>query len=97
MSFLGIICCLIGLIRGKTPARRILSLLFSKISETVFFAVLLLAGFYVFYYHLEYGRHQLEVLVYFVSTTVRLLFVLPRISKEIDDIWRAVDDPNGSD
>lgn len=97
MSFLGVICCVIGLVRGRVPARHIGSIFFSKISETVFFALLLFAGFYIFYYRLECGKNHLEVLVYFISTTVRLLYVLPRISTEIDEVWRAVNEPDPRD
>ena len=93
LSFLGVVCCIIGLFKAKVPARYILSVLFSKVSETVFFGLLLFTGFYVFYFRLDFGKSQLEVLVYFISTTVRLLYVLPKISEEIDAIWRAVNEP----
>lgn len=90
MAFLGIVCCLIGLPRSSNSRLRILNLLFSRITETVFSGLLLIAGFYVLYYHLECGKTELEVLVYFISAMVRMGFVLPQLSKKIDDIWRSV-------
>ena len=94
ISFLGVICCIIGFFKARTPVRHILSVLFTKISETVFFGLLLFTGFYIFYFRLEFGKSELEVLVYFISTTVRLLYVLPKISEEIDAIWRSVNEPD---
>ena len=94
IAFLGVICCLIGLFRAPTARRHILNLLFSKITETLFFGLLLFSGFYILYHRLDCGQTELEVLVYFISAMVRLFFVLPQISKEIDTIWRSV---NGSD
>ena len=94
LSFLGVVCCIIGFFKAKVPARDILNVLFTKVSETVFYGLLLFTGFYVFYFRLEFGKSELEVLVYFISTTVRLLYVLPRISEEIDAIWRSVNEPD---
>jgi hypothetical protein len=94
ISFLGVICCIIGLFKARTPVRHILNILFTKISETVFFGLLLFTGFYTFYFRLEFGQSELEVLMYFISTTVRLLYVLPKISEEIDAIWRSVNEPD---
>lgn len=94
IAFLGIICCLIGLFRSPTARRKILNILFSKITETVFFGTFLVTGFYILYHHLECGRTETEVLVFFVSAMVRLFVVLPQISTEIDNIWSLVD---GSD
>lgn len=90
VAFLGIVCCLIGLPRSPNSRLHILNLLFSKITESVFFGLLLFAGFYILYHHFECGKTELEVLVYFISAMVRLFFVLPQLSKKIDDIWRSV-------
>ena len=94
IAFLGTICCLIGFSRTTSAHRHIFNLLFSKITETIFYALLLFAGFYVLYHHFKCGRTELEVLVYFISAMVRLIIVLPRISKEIDDIWNLVNGPD---
>lgn len=94
ISFLGVICCIIGLFKARVPVRHILTVLFAKVSEAVFFAMLLFTGFYVFYFRLEFGKSEPEVLVYFISTTVRLLYVLPKISEEIDAILRSVNEPD---
>ena len=93
IAFLGIICCHIGFFRACTARWHILNLLFSKITETIFYGLLLFAGFYILYLRLDCGQTQLEILVYFISAMVQLFFVLPRISKEIDDIWRSVNGP----
>ena len=93
ISFLAVIYCFIALIRAKSPVRHILSVLFTKASETIFFGLLLFTGFYIFYFRLAFGKSELEVLVYFISTTVRLLYVLPKISEEIDAILRSVNEP----
>ena len=96
ISFLGVICCVIGVFKAQSSIQHILSVLFTRVSETVFFGLLLFTGFYIFYYRLEFGRKEMEVLVYFISTTVRLIYVLPRISREIDKIWRSVNGPDGN-
>ena len=90
VAFLGVVCCIIGLPKAPTSRLHILNLLFSKITETIFFGLLLLAGFYILYQRFGCGQTELEVLVYFISAMVRLFFVLPQISKKIDDIWRSV-------
>lgn len=94
ISFLAVICCIIALIRARTPIRHVFSVLFTKVSETIFFGLLLFTGFYIFYFRLDFGKSELEVLVYFISTTVRLLYVLPKISEEIDAILRSVNGPD---
>lgn len=90
VAFLGVVCCLIGLPRSPASRLHILNLLFSKVTETVFFGLLLVAGFYILYHQLGCGKTEMEVLVYFISAMVRLFFVLPQLSKKIDDIWRSV-------
>lgn len=90
ISFLGIVCCLIGLIRRKQLSRNILILLWTKLSEAVFFFLILFAGFYILYYRLAYGKTKTEIFVYLISATVRLFFVLPQIPRALDDIWNRV-------
>jgi hypothetical protein len=94
ISFLGIVCCLIGLFRRKRPSRNILYLLWSKLSEAVFFFLILFTGFYILYYRLAYGKTKIEIFVYLISATLRLFFVLPQISRVLDDIWHRVMGPD---
>lgn len=94
ISFLGIVCCLIGLFRRKQPARNILFLLWTKLSEAVFFFLILFVGFYILYYRLPYGKTSTEILVYLISVTIRLFFVLPKIPGALDDIWNRVMGPD---
>jgi hypothetical protein len=94
ISFLGIVCCLIGLFRRKRPSRNILYLLWSKLSEAVFFFLILFTGFYILYYRLAYGKTKIEIFVYLISATLRLFFVVPQISRVLDDIWHRVMGPD---
>jgi len=89
MSFLGILCCVMSFFRVKLPVKDLFSLLFSKVTETIFFSMLLVVGFYFFYNRLSWGKTEMEVFVFFISATVRLVFVLFQIPKAIDDAWNA--------
>ena len=92
ISFLGLVYCFIGLIRNGNRGKLILMVIWSRVSEVVFFAVLLTFGFYILYFRLPLGRTIPETLVYFLSTAVRMLFLLPCTSKLIDDVIREVDE-----
>ena len=89
MSFLGIVCCTMSFFRVKLPPKELFGLLFSKVTETIFFSTLLVLGFYVFYHRLHWGKTEMEALVFFISAMVRLVFVLFQIPKAIDDAWNA--------
>ena len=93
MSLLGLLCCAIGIVRNRAAFNRIMVILFSMVSETVFYGLLLILGFYFLYFHQGYGKSRMEVIIFLLSASVRLLMVLPTISKEIDRMWIAVMEP----
>ena len=94
ISFLGIIYCLFGIVRRRNHVISILPIAFSKISEVLFFGLILFSGFYIFYHRLGLGRTTAEALVYLVSAGVRMFFVIPKISAAIDDFIKEVDGAN---
>ena len=96
MSLLGLLCCAIGILRNRAAFNRIMVILFSMVSETVFYGLLLILGFYFLYFYQGYGKSRMEVMVFLLSASVRLLMVLPTISKEIDRMWIAVMEPESS-
>lgn len=96
MSLIGLLCCAIGIVRNRTAFNRIMVFLFSTVSETVFYGLILILGFYFLYFYHGYGKSRMEVIVFFLSASVRLLMVLPTISKEIDRMWLAVMEPESS-
>ena len=96
MSFLGLLCCAIGIVRNRAAFNRILAILITTVSETVFYGVILTLGFYFLYFYQGYGKSRLEVMVFLLSASVRLLLVLPTISNEIDRMWIAVMEPESS-
>ena len=99
LSFLGVICCIIGLFKSKVPARYILSVLFTKVSETVFFGLILFTGFYVFYYRLEFGKSELlsttELVQLGYDIVIYPVTALRLANKAIEDGLRHLRD-NGS-
>ena len=97
ISFLGILCCVIGFFRTSAPAKKLLSVSFNRISESLFFFLLLFAGFFIIYRHLQYGQTQIEVLIFFLSATVRMIFILPRLNGSINEIWEIAERPNKKD
>ena len=94
LCFLGSIYSFALLVRNRFAKRKMWSVLVSKVSETLFFAALLYAGFMVFYRYLAWGQTRTEVLVYLVSATVCLAIVLPRASTKIDDMLRMIHHPD---
>jgi hypothetical protein len=97
ISFLGILCCAVGFFRANVPAKKLLSISLNRISESFFFFLLLFSGFYLIYHHLEYGQTQMEVFIFFVSATVRMIFILPRLNGLINEIWEIAERPNEKD
>ena len=97
ISFLGIICCGIGFLRTSAPAGKLLSVSFNRISESIFFFLLLFSGFYLIYHHLQYGQTQMEVFIFFLSATVRMIFILPRLNGSINRIWEIAEKPDKKD
>jgi len=92
ISFLGVIYCIFGTVRYRILSISILQIAFSKISELLFFGLILFLGFYLFYFRLGLGRTTSEALVYLISTSVRLFYVIPRLSSAIDEFMKEVDE-----
>jgi hypothetical protein len=92
VSFLAIIYGIGCLARRRVSMALIFQILVNKITEVVFYGLLLFLGFYLFYFRLGLGRTPAETMVFLVSTSVRLFFVIPRLSAAIDDFMREVDD-----
>jgi hypothetical protein len=93
MGFLYSLCCFIGIAKRTRPYPYLFSLLFAYFTETVFYGILLFIGFYVLYYRLALGRSEVEVLVYLISATVRMVVVVPKISPTLDAVWEKVNGP----
>jgi hypothetical protein len=91
ISLLGAIYCFIGIVRCRRKTIPILKINFSKLTEVLFFGLLLYLGFYLFYFRLELGRTNIETIVFLISASVRLCFVIPIISSEIDKFMHEVD------
>jgi len=49
---MGVICCIIGIFKSKSSMQHILGVFFTRVSETIYFGLLLFTGFYIFYYHM---------------------------------------------
>lgn len=92
MSFLGVIYCVVGIIRRRDQLAPIMRIYFAKVTEVVFFWMILFIGFYLFYFRLDLGRTWVEMTVYLVSASVRMLIVIPRISATIEHFMKEVDD-----
>ena len=91
ISFLGLIYCIIGLVRKQHKARAIMPVAFSRFTQIAFFATLLAAGFYVLYSYLPMGQTTTETLVYLISATVRMGFILPGAGRAIDKVMSDID------
>ncbi len=97
LGFLGILACFIGLFRRKITFQFFLRQLFSHVTEMLFGTILLVAGFYVFYALLPFGKSSLEVLFYWIFSTIQLCIIIPQLSKRIDDIWQRATVPPSKD
>ena len=92
MAFLGIIYCGVGLIRWKDKLAVIMRISFARVTDVVFFWMLLFMGFYAFYFDLDLGRTRAEMLVFLASAAVRMFIVVPQISATLDRLIKEVDD-----
>ena len=87
LSFLGILACVVGLFAGRVSRRVVLTHLFNHITRALFFGLILLAGFLFLFKVLPFGRTQGEMIAYWVTATITLVVVIPRLSNKIDQIW----------
>jgi hypothetical protein len=84
ISFLGAMGCLIFAFHPGAcrPALAVLS--WHRVTESFFYGLALVFGFFLLYVRWNLGNTALEVLVFWVSASVRLVFVLYRISPALD-------------
>lgn len=87
LSFLGIVACLIGLVRGRVSRHVVLTYLFGHFTRSVFFGLALFMGFFFLFRLLPLGRTSAEMVTYWLSSLVAVVVLITRISKRIDLIW----------
>lgn len=92
IAFLGLVYCIIGLARKRRWAGAILDIAFTRITTMGLHTAVLVTGFYLLYYYFRIGQTTAEILVYLISATVRMAFLLPGTSRAIDNVIREVDD-----
>jgi len=86
LAFLGILSTFVILFKARTQYRAF-SLLFCKhITDMLFTFILLMAGFYILYFYLPFGKNDAEVLVYWLFSTIQMAFILPTVSTRIDQM-----------
>lgn len=86
LSFLGILATFVCLMRTRTHFKAFFLLFCTHFTEMFFTFTLLMAGFYILYFHLPFGRNNAEVLVYWICSTVQLGIILPSVSGRIDQM-----------
>lgn len=94
LSFLGVVACLIGLVRGRLPRPVILQHLFNQFTRLVFFGLLLLIGFATLFMVLPFGRTQSEMIAYWAAATISLVIAITKMPGDIDLLWKQA---NGQD
>jgi len=92
IAFLGLVYCFIGLARKRRGSGAIFEIAFTRITTMGLHTAALVTGFYLLYYYFRIGQTTAEILVYLISATVRMAFILPGASRVIDKIIREVDD-----
>jgi hypothetical protein len=86
LSFLGILATFVFLFQARRQYRAFLFLFCAHITYMLFTFTLLIAGFYIFYFHLPFGKNDLETLVYWLFSTLAMAFILPKVSIRIDQM-----------
>jgi hypothetical protein len=82
----------VGIIRWKDKLAVIMRISFARVTDVVFFWMLLFMGFYVFYFHLDLGQTRPEMVAFLASAAVRMFIVVPQISATLDRLIKEVDD-----
>lgn len=88
LAFLGMVACLIHLKRGNTSWRTFRLQMYNNVTDLLFGAILLFAGFYMLYFLLPLGRSSMEVFTYWLASTVQMAFLLPQVGRRIDRLWQ---------
>lgn len=91
LSFLMVVYCIIAIARHPRRLKSVVTAGIGQLTECLFFMLLLFSGFYLFYARLGMGQTTMETLIFLISASVRLFFVIPRLSAMIDARIAAVD------
>lgn len=86
IAFLGMIGCLIFAFAAGASRAALAAVFWDRLSQTLFFGLLLFLVFYLLYGQMRLGRSTTEVLVFWISASVRMIFVLYRISPALDRV-----------
>lgn len=86
IAFLGMIGCLIFAFTAGASRPALAAVFWNRLSQSLFYGLLLFCVFYLLYGQLRLGRSPTEVLVFWISASVRLIFVLYRISPALDRV-----------
>ena len=86
IAFLGMIGCLIFAFASGASRAALAAVFWNRLSQSLFFGLLLFLVFYLLYGQLRLGRSTTEVLVFWISASVRMIFVLYRISPALDRV-----------
>ena len=86
ISFLGIIAAIFGLFRRKLSFSDFAATVFTLITRSLFYFILLAAGFYFLYFLHPLGQTNSEVLVFAIAATIQMAILAPTVSGRIDAI-----------
>lgn len=86
IAFLGMIGCLIFAFAPGASRAALAAVFWDRLSQALFFGLLLFLVFYLLYGQMRLGRSTAEVLVFWISASVRMIFVLYRISPALDRV-----------
>ena len=93
IAFLGSVGCLIFAFWPGACRRALAALSWIRLTEMLFYGLLLIVGFFLLCARWGLGTTAAEVFVFWISASVRLIFVLYRISPALD---RVLDEARGA-
>ena len=90
LNFLGTIALAIAFVKSRITFVSFSRGLFHFLTELIFSFVLLLAGFFLLYSYFSFGRSNPEVIVYWIFSTVQMIFLITTVSERLDRILAKV-------
>ena len=90
LNFLGTIALAIAFVKSRISFAAFSKGLFHFLTELAFSFILLLAGFFLLYSYFSFGRSNPEVIVYWIFSTVQMVFLISTVSERIDRILNKV-------
>ena len=90
LNFLGTIALAIAFVKSRISFVSFSKGLFHFLTELAFSFILLLAGFFLLYSYFSFGRSNPEVIVYWIFSTVQMVFLISTVSERIDRILNKV-------